>query len=323
MFSIPFLQKRERVAIVVYVGGASAGVAFGVLRENSFHIVASETVEATLADRTREHTIAAVKTALREASEKARAAYAATLVFNMHGTPHIGYVVLESPWSETCAVGAERELQEETKITNEILGEISREAIASECEPPREIVARDSTFEATTVRVLLNGYPTAKPAGKYAAHVAVRAIVSSAEPTVLRGATEVLVSFGIDNPVLRSGARALFSAARRMADVGEEYVLAHLTDGSLYFLIVHEGVPVISAVIPMGLHEILKRVSPQQSPEETLSLFSLTEKEACSQEACAAFQEALGKFEPEFVRVAGESMAGMCGGRKMPPRLGL
>ena len=307
--------------VVVYAGSASAGVALGVLRENSFTLAVAETVEAVLSDRTREHTTAAVLAALKGAAEKARTIYASTPTFSAHGVPSIGYAVLESPWSSTCAVGAERVFPGETKITKEILEELAREAVASECVPPAPSVVRDNTFEATTVRVLLNGYPTAQPTSKYATHVALRAIVSSADSVVLSAATEVLTSFGIGTPIFRSGARALFSVARRVADWDEEYVLAHLTDGSLYFLVVREGVPTVSIVIPLGLHEILKRVSGERLPEETLSLFSMTGRGTCSEVACAAFQEALVKFEPEFVRAIGESMTEMSGGRKLPQRL--
>ena len=146
MFSIPFARKREQVAIVVYVGSASAGVALGVLHEDSFSLATAETVQALLSDRTREHTIAAVLSALNEAVEKARSAYAATPVFSTHGAPRIGYAVLESPWSRTCTVGAERVLPEEARITKELLGELAREAIASECVPSAAVVARDHFF---------------------------------------------------------------------------------------------------------------------------------------------------------------------------------
>ena len=93
MFLIPFAQKRERVVVVVYAGSASAGVALGVLRENSFTLAVAETVEAVLSDRTREHTTAAVLAALKGAAEKARTIYASTPTFSAHGVPSIRYPI--------------------------------------------------------------------------------------------------------------------------------------------------------------------------------------------------------------------------------------
>lgn len=321
MFSISFARKREKVVAIINIGSGSVSVAFGVLHQSHITLVTSATVEITLHDRTREHTTAAVLGALSEAVEKARAGYGVSSTLRTHGSPRIGYVVVESPWSRTCATKADKTLQEETHITKELIGELAGEAFSVISTPSVSNIAREHVIEATTVRVELNGYPTALPVGKHATHIAVHAIVSDAEPAIVRSASETLLSLGIEKPIYRSGARALFSATHTLPGIDQEYVLAHMTNGSLYFLAIRSGVPTSSATIFFGLREILQRVSSTQLPEEAISLFSLIGKDACSQEACAAFKERLAKFEPEFVRMIGEGLVELSGVRKLPLRL--
>ncbi|HEY4519495.1 MAG TPA: hypothetical protein VJH33_00450 [Candidatus Paceibacterota bacterium] len=310
MFPIPSLHGRERIVAVADIGSASVGVAIGRTKQDHVNVFASATATAPVMDRSREHTIATVSSLFSDALEKVRLYPDASNI--THTLPEQGILVMQSPWSRTVTKMAERTFDAEEHITKGIIGELAREALASGDTP-------EHAFETTVIRVALNGYPTAQPVGKYATHIAVFVLVSDGEAAIVSAVSNIFKEhYGIEKPIYRSGARALLSVIHQEVGVAADYMAVHITDGSMYFLVIREGIPTATSILPLGLHEILKKIAGKNTPEEMLSMFSLVERNMCSKDACVQFKNSLATFEPEWVRATGDTMAELSLERKLP-----
>ena len=95
----------------------------------------------------------------------------------------------------------------------------------------------------------------------------------------------------------------------------------NMTSQGTSFIAVRKGVVTDTGMVPEGSRTILKRVAGEKMPEETLALIRMLALDQCETEACEATKAALGKVEPELVKVFGEAMSKMSAVRRLPNAL--
>ncbi len=229
--------------------------------------------------------------------------------------PTEGYFFLHAPWVHAFGARVEGNLGSEKIIQEDMIRSLSREALKH-----MEGLDQSRFFEASVLRVDLDGYPTKKPEGKKASLVSVTALGADADPEA-RNAVMRAVSIAFPGRVWkeRSAVRAYTNIiAERIGD-RREYLLVDIGSGSTDITAVRKSGLTDHIVVPEGLRTVLKRVTPADGlPEQTLSLLSMLVSDHCDEEACAPLRDALGRADSELARVFGEAFAALSKVRRLP-----
>jgi len=311
MFGISTPHTGKRVA-VADVGSGSAGVAILSLEKGKpAHIIAAHRSILPIETRTPDATLAGVIGAISESAEKALAAGNAK-----PGSIQQAYAVIRAPWTRSKTINAEKIFPKEERITGRMIAEIAKEVLASEKE-----LDRTNLIEANIVRVELNGYPTAHPEGRHAHSVRVAILVSECEPRVKKAAQETLMLVSPSIPTFRSGTGALLSILRDRSAVHSDYLVVDMAGSATAMFTVHKGTPLDHVLVPEGTQTILKRVSGNGLPEETMSLMRMIARDHCDDGACEGIKAEMARAEQELIKTFGEAMARLAAVRKLPNTL--
>src|SRR3989338_3517486 len=298
-------KRRGRVVAVADIGSGSAGVAIvSTQADGPARILAAERAMLPFEERTAQANVSGVLSQLEAAAQKALAQYAA---LKNKEVPHVSaaYAVIRAPWSTSRTVRAASEFPQETRIEEHMISALAQEALKKD-------TSSANVFETSVVRVELNGYPTAQPKDKHAHHIAVSLLVSDCEPSIRSGVSEALSKvFACPPPILRSGTRALLTTLRESALLPKECFVVNMTSQGTSLIAVRKGVVTDTGTVAEGSRTILKRIAGEKMPEETLALIRMLALDQCETEACEATKSALGKVEPELVKVFGEAMSKM------------
>jgi hypothetical protein len=314
MFGIASLSKK--IIAVADITSDGVDVAIVAIHEKSpATIVASSRTTLPLATRPDDVAIAAIIASLADAGQKA--------IVEFLKTPYQGatvsevYAMIHAPWTRSKTVHTTSVFEKETRITPAMIEAAAQTVISKEAEPHR-----NTLIESSVVRVELNGYSTASPAGKSAHKLAVAVLLSDCHTAVRDGVTETLSRlFPKSTPVLRSGTRGLLTAVRSLPSLAEDYVIVDVMGDTTTIVVVRENLASDHTVILEGVQTILKRISKEGMPEETLSLVRMLDREECSDAACKEITQALAHAEIELARVYGDGLTRVATPVRLPVNL--
>ena len=311
-------KPRGRVVAVADVGGGSAGVAIVEARPgNPPNVVTFERLTLPMEARSRDASAAGVIAQLGAAAEKALTAYAAAL--GKDQTPHVesAYAIIRAPWTRSKTMRAESVLSEGTRIESATIATLAQEAVKGDTE-----FDHGNVFEASVVRVELNGYPTGKPEGKYANRIAVSVLLSDCNPEIRTSVGETLQkTFACPPPVIRSGVRAIISVLNEHAVLLKDCLIVNVTSNATSFIVVRKGVAAEIEHITEGTWSIVKRIAGEKMPEEVLTLIRLLSEDKCENDACESIRASIAHVELDLVKIFGEVFVKMSTLRRLPNAL--
>ena len=320
MFSLRSTHKREKIVVVADIGSGSAGVAIiAISPDLPARVIVAERSRLPFEERSVEATIAGITAQLSSAGEKALAAYAAT-----SGASPISaaYAVIRAPWTRSKTIRAMSKFPEEQQVTDALITETARAAFAAPGESGEDEPDPANILETSIVRVELNGYPTARPKGKYAHTLGVSILVSDCDPRVRKNVVETVSRiFACPPPSLRSGTRALLSVLRESPTFPDDCLIVNMTSNATNLIVVTGGTAVRHTRIPEGVRSIVKRIGGTGLPEETLTLIRMVAHDQCEHEACKATSAAIARAEPELARIFGEAMGRIAATERLPNTL--
>ena len=320
MFSLRSAHKREKIIAVADIGSGSAGVAIiAISPDLPARVIVAERSRLPFEERSVEATIAGITAQLSSAGEKALAAYAAT-----SGASPISaaYAVIRAPWTRSKTIRAMSKFPEEQQVTDALITETARAAFAAPSESGEDEPDPANILETSIVRVELNGYPTARPKGKYAHTLGVSILVSDCDPRVRKNVVETVSRiFACPPPSLRSGTRALLSVLRESPAFPDDCLIVNMTSNATNLIVVTGGTAVRHTRIPEGVRSIVKRIGGTGLPEETLTLIRMVAHDQCEHEACKATSAAIARAEPELARIFGEAMGRIAATERLPNTL--
>ena len=315
MFRLMGKQSGRTIA-VADVGNGS--VAVGIVRigaHGNARILISERSALPAGERSSEASISGTISLLGEMAQKVLAKYGEAAVGKQHVDS--ACAVIHSPWTRSKTIRAATQLKVETKIERSMLDSLARQALEADTE-----YDHGKILEAGIIRVELNGYPTLKPLGKHAHHIAASALLSECEPKIRGDVAEALSKvFACPPPTLRSDTRALLSVTRESSSLPKESLIVNMTYEATSTIVVRKGIITETALIPEGSSSIVRRISGEKMPEETMTLIRLLALDQCEAEACEATKAAIAKAEPEIVKAFGEIFGRLSASRRLPNRL--
>lgn len=313
---LPITIGRGKVVAVADIGGGSAAVAYvRIERDTPACIIAAERSVISLEERDRKATIASIGSALLDAGGKAEKAYrehekAAPAVLTL-------YCIIRAPWTRSKTSRAHKIFDHETAVTAQILQELSRQAVEAEKE-----LNKQNLLEAAVVRVEVNGYPVGKPEGQLATSLGLTTLVSDCDQELKAAVAASLQQlFPHLTPLYRSSARAMLAALKEEVGGTDDCFIVEVLSEATSLIAVRDGAPAEQAMVPEGVHNMLKRIAPSGIPEETLNLIRMLSTELCSSAACEAIQSSMAKVEPDLVRVFGEGMSACASPHRLPNKL--
>lgn len=310
MVNINLSFGRQKVVAVVDIASGGATVALITCpKDAASTLLASARSALSLEERTDEQRKGLIGEQVGETAAQAMKLYAAA----GHAAPVSEvFVFVHMPWARTEMLHAHAAYDHEQKILDTHIAALVKESLKT----ARTIDLRQ-LLEGSVVRVELNGYPTARPEGKYARSLAVTAIASDADAKV-RSAVEGAIhrSFPVARISWRTTLRSFMTVARECLPQ-DSYLVVNVGATDTHIASVHEG-RMDQLVIPEGAGTILKRLAGQRSPEEVLTYFRMLSRDACSSETCESLRQAMASVEPELVRVFGEGISKLAATRKVP-----
>ena len=312
MFGGTLGKAKNRIVAVADIGSADAGVVIFEVGEKTLPIAAARE-RLPLEDRPPEALITGVIQCLSTATEKALAQLAASGQSERGVTACIA--IVHVPWTRSFAGEASAQFEKDDSVTQKQIADLATQALANQKE-----LNRDTLFEASVVRVLLNGYPTGDPVGKKARAIRVRALLSECDPRIKKGVQEALGRLlpGI-SITWRSSARAILSLLRK--DEEATCLVVSLGDEATDILVVRKADLEDRALVPRGLREIATSFAKDKPVEETLALLDMLEKDQCESDACEELENAIAKAEPELAQRFGEVFVKLSVARRLPETL--
>lgn len=199
-----------------------------------------------------------------------------------------------------------------TVVTDAHIAEAAKSA--SGTLPPTQ----RSVVESNVIRVHVNGYPTARPAGKRAAHMSVTVFRSLCDES-FRNALGNAVSAALPGhePVFRSFARDLMFVLKEYA-TDPYHLIIDLEDEASHCIALRRDDIAAHATVPMGTSTLLTKMSGEGSIDETRTLVRLAARDACSTAACEGIKAKLAAVEPQLVKSFGDAFAMLSSTYRLP-----
>ncbi|MBI4093659.1 hypothetical protein HY417_01735 [Candidatus Kaiserbacteria bacterium] len=309
-------KPRGRIVAVADIGSGSVAVGIAEISPPSHaHVLASSRAMLPSGERSSEATISGIVSLLEDTAEKVLKMYRE----KTKGTKHVdaACAVIHAPWVRSKTVRAETRLRDASRIEQEMIATLAREALRGETD-----FKKDAVLEAGIIRVELNGYPTLQPVGKYATHIAASALLSECEPRVREGIVETLTKvFACPPPSLRSDTRALLFVTRESSALPKEALIINMAHEATNVIIVRKGIVAETALVAEGVHTIVKRIAGDKMPEETLTLIRLLALDQCDTDACEAIRASIASAEPQLAKAFGETFIQLSATRRLPNKL--
>lgn len=307
---VPFFTRSGgKVVAVADIGGGGVSVALVRINDSGpSEILLSASAHTPLEERAANQSIAALAQAVQEVSasllkvaSEARLAPAREL-----------FAIVHAPWVRSKTLVAQRGFDKETRITDALVGELAKEALATAG------VARDDLFEAHVSHIELNGYTVHAPAGQQAHHIKVVALAGEME-RAQRDALAAPLEAAFPGVQIRwrSQVRAMSTLLHESSE-GRNAVVVDVADDGASITVMRKQELTASVVVPVGLQSILTQLSPQGSREETLALMSMLESGTCSSAECERIGSALGQAQAVITKTLGEPLGNLAAQRKLP-----
>ncbi|MBI5457246.1 hypothetical protein HY971_00785 [Candidatus Kaiserbacteria bacterium] len=314
MFGIHLGRSREKIVAVADIGSGSAAVAIlAVPKDGPVRILAAERRSLPIEERSPAAIIAAIGAHLIGAGQHALENHREA----GGKMPHSVYAIIRAPWTRSKTVTARTTFPKATSISGKVIGKLAQQALAEDTE-----FARENILEAGVVRVEVNGYPTSRPEGKSGNELNVSALVSGCDPGLRASVNSALQQlFGSQPVTWRSGVHATLSVMRVTPASPDEFVVVDMASEGTSFMVIRNGLVTEYASTSEGKNSILKRISGNNMPDDTLTLLRLIAGGECHDPACEAVNAAAAKAEPELVRAFGEAIAKLVQRQRLPNHL--
>jgi hypothetical protein len=309
---IPFISRSGgKIVVIADIGGG--GSAVGLIKTKSAgpaELAAYARVHANLEERDRARALSQLSSSLKDAAQAAHTAAAQQKLFG----PRELYAVVHAPWIASKTLSAQRAFDKETRITDALIGELAKEALASDPS-----VVRDNLAEASVSHVELNGYTVHEPSRHSAHHVKVIVLASEIEKECRESLQAALqASFPGLTVKWRSYIRALSSLLHERGSDGRNAVVVDVADDATAIAVLRKQELASFANVSVGLHAILTQLSSGSSREETLALLSMLERGTCSSAECDRVSASLSQAETELTKHLGEGLASLAALRRLP-----
>lgn len=303
--------SNGKVVAVADIGSGSAAV--GIFQTGASPRLLSFVRESLPLEKRPDDALAAgVVQMLSSAGEKALAEY------TTQKGPRISscYCIVGAPWTRSFAGEALAELKAETTITDDMIADLAKQALAGQKK-----IDAGNVFEANVVRVLLNGYPTDEPSGKRAQTVRIFTLMSDCDPRVRSGAKDALGKLFPDVPVVwRSSARAALMVTKQVSRA-ENCLIVEMTAEATDLIFMRKGIMAERTLVPQGIRQMALSLAKDKPVEETIALLDMYEKQQGEPDAIGALEQSIAKVEPDLAHLFGESLAKLSSSRKLPEEL--
>jgi hypothetical protein len=302
MLDLHLTRRRTHAAAVVDVSPGVASIAIcSVDSSGSASVCATGLSQYALESRTPEQDIAQIGSQIGDAAKVATQKHSET-----GGRPvEDVQLVVHAPWVESRTVTVRKRFETEVKISDALIAKTAQEALAG------EKIERNRVMEASVVRVELNGYAAANPAGQHAHSLDVVILISEIEPalkdTLLSAAGS---AFPGARTVLRSSTGAVMVFVRESAALDHHYCVVDMGADSSHVVSVR-GATIIQKSVPIGIRTVLARIGGGKQPEEILSALRMLERESSSPQVSEGLQNAIATVEPVFVKAFAEAVGTM------------
>lgn len=227
------------------------------------------------------------------------------------------YCIMHVPFVRSAASSVSGNFEAETRITAPIIADLAKEALATQ-----KTIDTSRLFEASVMRILLNGYPTTHPEGKMARTIVVDTIVTECDPA-MKGKIEDAVHALLPHTDIawRSAVRATQTALASVQAKISDYVFVGVSADASHVTTIREGMLDTQCTVKEGLRSILARAGGGRSADEVLGFMRMIEREACEGDVCDSVRSSLATIEPDLARAFGEAMATIATKARLPNTL--
>ncbi len=299
-----FSRTKEKVFAVCDIGPGNASVAILQSRGASTpQVLASGNSKLHMEETSPEQEVSQIGGQIKEAAQAALTAYHAQGYSAEIGEVEI---VVHAPWMKSYTVEAGIAYGTDEYIHDSLIGKLAKESLATATD-----IVVANLVEASVIRVELNGYPTAQPAGKHAQQVRVVSLIGECGQEI-KGAIlpAIQQSFPIAAMQWRSGIRALMALARQSQVLGANYLVVDIGVDVSHIVSVR-GTAFEQIVVPGGIRMILSSIAAGKSPESTLTALRMLAVDSCSTTECETLRSAMAVAEQEMIKHFAEPIGKM------------
>jgi cell division ATPase FtsA len=249
---IPFISRSGgKIVAIADIGGGGSAVA--LLRSSSAgpaELVAYTRTHMNLEERDLARSLTQLSASLGEAAQAAHTAAAQQKL----PAPRELYAIVHAPWIVSKTLSAQRTFDKETRITDALIGELAKEALAADPS-----VVRENLAEASVSHVELNGYPVHEPSKHSAHHVKVIVLASEIQKEH-RDALQAALQTSFPGLTIkwRSYIRALSSLLHDRGGDGRNAVVVDIADDGTAIAVLRKQELSSFANVPAGLLHQLK-----------------------------------------------------------------
>ncbi|MEN9413292.1 MAG: hypothetical protein RLZZ342_379 [Candidatus Parcubacteria bacterium] len=300
----------KKIVALADIGGSGSACALADAGNVPTQIQAVVRTPHVHEDRQGERTIAQLAQTLSTASSQLATMYTQPGI----SRPSELYAIAHAPWIQSRSIVTERSFETETKITESLIGDMAKEALAGDSS-----LVREDVCEGSVSHIELNGYPTHAPHGKMAHHVKVVVLVSEMKRAHRDELEHALRPSFPEIPIRwRSYARALASVLGERGSESRNAVIFDISDDGSAVSVLRKNVLTEQKQIAAGTQTLLSLIAGKGSREETLSLLSMLEHGTCTTAQCDEINAALTEAEPAITKIVGQGLGDMAAQRRLP-----
>lgn len=309
-----FSHSKGTVVAVADVGSGSVGVAVVLAQENApLKVLVSRRTIFPQENRSAQQLNTLVVSQLGTIADAAIADHAATHQ-KEYGPVTSACAVIRAPWTRSATVRVVSRFEKEKAVTQDLINTTAQQALEEE-----KNLDHSKLIETSIVRVELNGYPTAKPAGKNAHQLAVSVLIGDCDTDLKVGVAEQMQrACATKETLIRSGTQAILSFLRQNNQLPHDCLVMDMSGEATNMIVIRKGISVGHEMVAEGVRSIVARCTAAGLPEESLSLIRMAAHDQCSDNACDSIIAALAKAEPDLVRIFGEALSKLSVQRRIP-----
>ncbi len=199
-----------------------------------------------------------------------------------NGRPHEVHVVFGAPWylsrSKVTSMGQPRPFM----VTDSMLAAVNKAAVddflaSGEVTTGEQIEHAPKLVEHMPVQVLLNGYPTSRPAGKRVTTFSVAMFESVVSSRVFQTVSTVVYHALGRTPLFHSASLAYYKTIGSIFTEPDNYLIATVEQEVTEVSLVEGDVLRETVSSPLGTNHLLRALTTERKtvPEEALSLYLL------------------------------------------------
>ena len=309
-----FGTKLSRSAIGV-ANIESSSVSFSIVHVESASgatIAVTRYAELPLEERTSGQHLFALKQRLADIVKQALADYNAT---KKARSVRKLYAIVHAPWAVGNLVQTAVSFPEETYISSAVIARCAEKALGAR-------KGNAEYLDARQLPIMLNGYRTGLPEGKYAHLLEVAALISTCQADVRKEISSTLQeAFPGAHLIIHSGTHAVLEALEVARPHTSDAVCMHISGEGTEIVVVRGGIAVDYAYVAEGLRTMLERAFPGMRPDEARTAVRLMQRQDGSDATSTKTEEALLKAEPDMAHAYGEGLAAISAKLRLPNAL--